>query len=136
MAAIVERDDAAAVLLQFGNPGRIYPVHILARGKAMHEQDRIALAFVEIGNFNSAVVKTRHRSFRIFGGCKFGGRCAPSPFGRGLGEGYGLSLSCNSSPGASRRPLPMGEVKPDSWQIQSQIRRQCQPLTPAIATAG
>jgi hypothetical protein len=34
----------------------------------MHQQDRIALAFVEIGNFNSAVVKTRHRSFRILGG--------------------------------------------------------------------
>ena len=60
MAAIVERDDAAAVFLQLRNPGRIDPVDVLARGKAVHEQDRIALAFVEIGNFDSAVVKTRH----------------------------------------------------------------------------
>ncbi len=69
MAAIVERDDAAAVFSQFGDPGRINPVHILARGKAVHQQDRIALAFVEIGNFNFAVVKTRHRQFHgFFGG--------------------------------------------------------------------
>jgi hypothetical protein len=61
MAAIVERDDAAAVFLQLRNPGRIDPVDILARRKAMHQHDRIALALVEIGNFNSAVVKARHR---------------------------------------------------------------------------
>src|SRR5258707_12811953 len=66
MAAIVERDDAAAVLLQVGDPGRIDPVDVLARGKAMHEQNRIALAFVEIGNFNSAVVETRHWQFRFW----------------------------------------------------------------------
>jgi hypothetical protein len=30
----------------------------------VHEEDWIALAFVEIGDFNSAVVKTRHRLFR------------------------------------------------------------------------
>ena len=68
MAAIVERDDAAAVLLQFGNPGRIDPVDVLARGEAVHEHNRIALAFVEIGNFNSAVVKTRHQAIPFFGG--------------------------------------------------------------------
>jgi len=67
MAAVVECDDAAAVFLQLRNPGRIHPVHILGRRKAMHEQDRIALAFVEVGNLNSAVVKTRHRSFHLFG---------------------------------------------------------------------
>src|ERR1700712_1391819 len=65
MAAIVERDDAAAVLLQVGDPGRIDPVHVLAGGKAMHENDRIALAFVEIGYFDSAVVETRHHGFRF-----------------------------------------------------------------------
>src|SRR6267154_5617439 len=67
MAAVVECDDAAAVFLQLRNPGRIHPVHILGRRKAMHQQDRIAVAFVEVGNLNSAVVKIRHRSFHIFG---------------------------------------------------------------------
>ena len=33
----------------------------------MHENDRIALAFVEIGNFDSAVVKTRHHQFHFLG---------------------------------------------------------------------
>ena len=67
VAAIVECDDAAAVLFQFGNPGRINPVHILGRREAVHQQDRIALAFVEIGNFNIAVVKARHWSFHFLG---------------------------------------------------------------------
>jgi hypothetical protein len=67
MAAIVERDDAAAIFPQIGNPGRIDPVDVLAGGKAVHENDRITLAFVEIGNFDSAVVKTRHRQFRYLG---------------------------------------------------------------------
>src|SRR6516165_9085613 len=64
MAAIVESNDAASAFLQLRNPGRINPVHVLGRGESMHEQDRIAFALVEIGNFNSAVMKTRHRSFR------------------------------------------------------------------------
>src|ERR1700690_1199923 len=67
MAAIVERDDASAVLLQLRHPGRIHPVHVLGRCKAMYEQNRIALAFVEICDFNSAVMKTRHRSFHVLG---------------------------------------------------------------------
>jgi hypothetical protein len=31
----------------------------------MHQQDGVALAFVEIGNFNSAVMETRHRLFHV-----------------------------------------------------------------------
>src|SRR5713226_6292734 len=89
MAAIVECDDAAAVFLQLRNPGRIYPVHILGRRKAVHEQDRIALAFVEVGNLNSAVMKTRHRLIRIFG--------------RGIGDG-GRKLS-------RARPRPPGTAQ-------------------------
>src|SRR5262249_29489631 len=50
-----------------GNPGRIDPVDVLAGSKAVHQQDRIALTFVEIGNFNSAVVKTRHHRFHLLG---------------------------------------------------------------------
>ena len=60
VAAIIQRDDAAAIFPQFGNPAGIDPVDILGRGKAVHQQDRIALAFVEIGNFNGAVMKARH----------------------------------------------------------------------------
>ena len=66
VAAIVERDDAAAAFLQFGNPGRIDPVDVLGRGEAVHQHDRLALAFVEIGNFNGAVMKTRHLVFPAF----------------------------------------------------------------------
>ena len=33
----------------------------------MHENNRITLAFVEIGNFDSAVVKTRHHQFHLWG---------------------------------------------------------------------
>ena len=62
MAAIVERDDAAAEPLELGNPAGIDPVDVLAGGEAVHEQDRIALAFVEIGNFDIAVMKARHRN--------------------------------------------------------------------------
>src|ERR1700712_1684498 len=80
MAAIVERDDAAAVLLQVGDPGRIDPVNVLARGKAVHEDDRIALAFVEIGNFNSAVVETRHWQFGFWeSNWRWGNEREPSP---------------------------------------------------------
>jgi hypothetical protein len=61
VTAIVEGDDATAAFLQVRNPGRIDPVHVLAGGKPVHQHNRIALAFVEIGNFNSAVMKTRHR---------------------------------------------------------------------------
>ena len=64
MPPIVEGNDAAAVFLQFGNPGRINPVDVLRRRKAVDEKDRIALAFIEIGNFNGAVVKARHHQFR------------------------------------------------------------------------
>ena len=64
MAAIVERDDAAAAPLQLRDPGGIDPVDVLGRGKAVHQHDRIALALIEVGNFDGAVVKTRHRLFR------------------------------------------------------------------------
>src|SRR4051812_1878491 len=77
MAAIVERDDAAAVLPQLGNPGRIHPVDVLGRGEAVHEQNRIALALVEIGDFNIAIVKTRHRSFVPCWGKEADPRMAP-----------------------------------------------------------
>ena len=63
--AIVERDRPVPVLAQLRHPGRIHPVHILGRRKTVHQQDRIALAFVEVGNLNSAVMKTRHRFIRI-----------------------------------------------------------------------
>ena len=42
------------------HPGRIDPVHILGRGKAVHQNDGIALAFVEIGNLDPGIVETRH----------------------------------------------------------------------------
>jgi hypothetical protein len=36
----------------------------------VHENDGIALAFVEIGDFNSAVVEARHRSCPCFEGLR------------------------------------------------------------------
>src|SRR6185437_584577 len=67
MAAIIERDDAAAVLPQLRDPGRIDPVDVLGRRKAVHEHDRIALALIEIGNFDIAMVEARHSHFRVWG---------------------------------------------------------------------
>ena len=58
--AIVERDHAPARLAQMRYPGRIDPVHVLGGGKAVHEDDRIALAFVEIGNLDPGIVEIRH----------------------------------------------------------------------------
>jgi hypothetical protein len=37
----------------------------------VHQDDRIALAFVEIGNFNGAVVKARHHQFRNLEGKRY-----------------------------------------------------------------
>ena len=44
------------------------------------------------------------------------GSALPLPSGEGWGEGYGLSFGRNPSPGATRRPLPLGEVRPHSWR--------------------
>ena len=47
MAAIVERDDAAAGARQRRDPAGIDPVHLLGGGEAVHQHDRRALALVE-----------------------------------------------------------------------------------------
>ena len=53
-------------------PSRADPVHLLVGGKAVHQDDRIALALVEIGDLDVSVSESWHE-------CCAGGRKAP-PF--------------------------------------------------------
>src|SRR5690606_25356973 len=62
-----ERDHTAPCLGECGDPGRIRPVDVLARCKTVHEKNRFAFSFVEISDFNGAVVKTRHGTFQMVG---------------------------------------------------------------------
>ena len=61
MAAIVERNDAAAGARERRHPARTDPVHFLVRGEAVDQHDRLALAFVEESDLHAIMVKTRHR---------------------------------------------------------------------------
>ncbi len=56
MAAIVERDGAPAGAGQRRDPAGMQPVHLLGRGKAVHQHDRLALPFVEIGDLDAVVL--------------------------------------------------------------------------------
>jgi hypothetical protein len=60
MTAVVESDDAAAGARQRRHPAGIDPVHLLVGGEAVHEHDRLALAFVEKGNVDVAMSEMRH----------------------------------------------------------------------------
>ena len=54
--AIVERDHPAAVAPQRRGPAGHHPVHLLVGGKAVHQDDRIALAFVEIRDLDVTIL--------------------------------------------------------------------------------
>src|SRR5208282_5060100 len=60
MTAIVERDDAAPGARERGHPAGKDPIHLLVGRKAMHEHNRLALAFVEKGNFHVVMREARH----------------------------------------------------------------------------
>src|SRR5947199_7915234 len=60
MAAVVERDDAALVACQGRDPGGLHPVRLLVGGKAMDQDDRLALASVEIRDLDVIVLECRH----------------------------------------------------------------------------
>src|SRR5262249_978476 len=62
MAAIVERDDAAARTRKRRYPAGIGPVHFLVGSEAMHESDWLALPFVEISDLDLIMRKMCHRS--------------------------------------------------------------------------
>src|SRR5215831_2992626 len=64
MAAIVERDDAAARTCKRRYPAGIDPVHFLVGSEAMDEGDRLALPFVEIGDLDLTMREMRHLSIR------------------------------------------------------------------------
>ena len=52
--------ESVAVAPQRGGPAGHHPVRLLVGGKAVHEHDRIALAFVEIGDRDVSIVECRH----------------------------------------------------------------------------
>ena len=61
VAAVVERDGAAAGAGERTHPSGIDPVHLLGRGKAVHQDDGLALAFVEISDLDFAMSEIWHR---------------------------------------------------------------------------
>ena len=60
MAAVVERNHAFSGARQGRNPGRLHPVDLLGGGETVDEHDRLALALVEVRQFNGVVGETRH----------------------------------------------------------------------------
>ena len=60
MAAIVERDHATAIGDESLNPASIDPVDLLGRAEAMNQNDRIALALIEIVDQDRTVAERRH----------------------------------------------------------------------------
>src|SRR2546425_1075194 len=58
--AIVERDHAPPSVGQRRNPARIDPIHLGGRSETVHEDDRIALPFIEKRDFHALVLKTLH----------------------------------------------------------------------------
>ena len=60
VAAIVERDHAAAGARERRDPARLHPVHLLVGRKAVHQDDRLALPFIEKRNLHRPVTKARH----------------------------------------------------------------------------
>ena len=46
------------------HPARMDPVHLGVRSKTMHENDRLALAFIEKGDLDSIVLEARHGAGR------------------------------------------------------------------------
>src|SRR5215831_13934837 len=95
MAAIVERDDAAARTCKRRYPAGIDPVHFLVGSEAMDEGDRLALPFVEIGDLDLTMREMRHapaysRSARV---------CTKAPGERGSDQtsGHTELWSCRGS---------------------------------------
>ncbi len=60
VTAIVERDDAAMVARQRRDPARLHPVDLRVGRKAVHEDDGVALAFVEIRDLDRSIPESRH----------------------------------------------------------------------------
>ncbi len=64
VAAIIERDHAAAGARQLGDPARIDPVHLRVRAEAVNQDDRrgmaLILALIEIGDLDLAVTEAWH----------------------------------------------------------------------------
>src|SRR5437763_59788 len=61
VAAIIERDHAAVVAHERRDPAGLHPVDLLVGGKAMHQDDRLARALVEIGDLDVTMCESRHQ---------------------------------------------------------------------------
>ena len=64
VTAIVERDDAAAGALKRRQPARIDPVHLFVGREAVNEDDRVALALIEIGDLACSSNEASRRDCR------------------------------------------------------------------------
>src|SRR5262245_43517465 len=66
MAAIVERDGAAAGTRQRRHPAGLDPVDLLSGGKAVNEDDRFTLALVHIRDIDGPVPEARHEGCNLY----------------------------------------------------------------------
>src|SRR5262249_58968346 len=60
VAAVVEGHEAATVAREEGNPARLDPVEAHRRGKAVDQQDRLALTHVPKGDAHTVGVEALH----------------------------------------------------------------------------
>src|SRR5713101_4930810 len=67
VAAVVQRDGAPAGAAQRRHPPRIDPIDFLGRGEAVHEHDRLAVAFVEKRDLDLAVPEALHGGSDVIG---------------------------------------------------------------------
>ena len=65
VSAIVERDHPPAGARQSHHPSRMQPVHLFRGGKAVHEDDCFAHAFIEISDLDRAMLEARHSGVAI-----------------------------------------------------------------------
>src|SRR5688572_8499072 len=62
MSPVVKRDHAAPRARQRRGPARAHPIHFFVGSKSMHKRNRVALAFIEKGDLDRAMLKSWHQA--------------------------------------------------------------------------
>src|SRR6185437_7686415 len=65
MPTIVERDHAPSGARQRRHPAGRNPIYFLGGSKTMHQHDRLAFAFVEVGDLDIAMTKEWHNGSNV-----------------------------------------------------------------------